>query len=99
MKITLNGKAVEVDGGKSLLDICRENGITVPTLCYHASLFPEARCRVCLVEMDGKLVTSCSTKPREGASIVTGSERIVKARKLNMEHKMPEPSTRREDDL
>ena len=65
MKISLNGKELDVDGSKTLLAICRENGITVPTLCFHASLFPEARCRVCLVEMDGKLVTSCSTKPRE----------------------------------
>ncbi|NYZ76505.1 iron hydrogenase small subunit [Candidatus Micrarchaeota archaeon] len=99
MKIKLNGKGIEVDGSKSLLDICRENGITIPTLCYHASLFPEARCRVCLVEMDGKLVTACSTKPREGAAIVTNSERIVKARKLNMELMMPEPSCGLVDDL
>jgi len=59
---------------------------------------PEARCRVCLVEMDGKLVTSCSTKPREGASVVTGSERVMKARRLNMELMVPEPACRREDD-
>jgi len=99
MRIKLNEKEIEADGSKSLLNICRENGITVPTLCYHASLFPEARCRVCLVEMNGKLVTSCSTKPSEGASIVTNSERVVKARKLNMELMMPESSCKREEDL
>jgi iron-only hydrogenase group A len=49
--------------------------------------------------MDGKLVTACSTKPREGASIVTNSERVVKARKLNMELMMPEPSCGLADDL
>ncbi|MFA6329009.1 MAG: [FeFe] hydrogenase, group A, partial [Candidatus Micrarchaeia archaeon] len=99
MKIKLDGKEIEVESGKSLLDICRENGINVPTLCYHASLVPEARCRVCLVEMDGKLVTSCSTKPREGASIVTGNEHVMKARRLNMELMLPNPSCRKEDDL
>jgi len=99
MKIKLNGKEIEADGGKSLLDTCRENGINVPTLCYHASLFPEARCRVCLVEMDGKLVTSCSTKPREGASIITNNEHVLKARRLNMELMVPQPSCKKEDDL
>jgi len=99
MKIKLNEKEIEADGNKSLLDICRENGITVPTLCYHASLFPEARCRVCLVEMDGKLVTSCSTKPVEGATIVTNSERVINARKLNLELAMPKQSCKKEEDL
>jgi len=99
MKIKLNGKEIEADSAKSLLDTCRENGINVPTLCYHASLFPEARCRVCLVEMNGKLVTSCSTKPREGASIITNNEHVMKARRLNMELMVPEPACRKEDDL
>jgi len=99
MKIRLNGNEIEVGGGKTLLDICRENGISVPTLCHHASLAPQARCRVCLVEMDGKLVTSCSTKPREGASIITNNEHVMKARRLNMELMVPQPSCRREDDL
>jgi len=99
MKISLNGKELDVDGSKTLLAICRENGITVPTLCFHASLFPEARCRVCLVEMDGKLVTSCSTKPREGSSITTSSERIMKARRLNMELMVPNPACSKVDDF
>jgi iron-only hydrogenase group A len=98
MKIKLNNTEIEAGEGKTLLDICRENGINVPTLCFHASMAPEARCRVCLVEMDGKLVTSCSTKPREGAKIVTNSERVMKARRLNMELMVPEPTCRREDD-
>jgi len=100
MKIKLNGEEIEVDGRKLLLTICEERKIVIPTLCYHASLFPEARCRICLVEMDGKLVTSCSTKPKEGCSIVTNSERVLKARRLNMELMTPKPpSCSKTDDL
>jgi len=90
MKITLNGEELEVDANKIILKICKERGIDIPTLCYHESLFPEARCRICLVEMNGKLVTSCSTKPVEGCNIITDSERIKKARDRNME--LMEPS-------
>jgi iron-only hydrogenase group A len=89
MKITLNGKKLEVDSNKTLLQICRENELKIPTLCYHKSLFPEARCRVCLVEMNNKLVTSCSTHPVEGAIITTDSEKIIKARKMNLELMSP----------
>lgn len=98
MKFTLDGKTIETDGSKTIYNICKENGIVIPTLCYHASLFPEARCRVCLVEMDGKLVPSCATKPREGAIIITDSERVKKARKLNMELVTTRPPTCRIDD-
>jgi iron-only hydrogenase group A len=89
MKIILNNKTMNVDPKKSILEICRENNIKIPTLCYHKNLFPEARCRVCLVEMNGKLVTACSTKPLENAIIITTSEKIIKARKLNLELMSP----------
>lgn len=92
MKITIDNKQIELnaaDSNKTLLQICRENNIKIPTLCFHKNLFPEARCRVCLVEMNGKLVTSCSTKPIENASIITNSERVIKARKMNLELMSP----------
>ncbi len=85
MKIFINGVEKDADPEKSLLAICRENNVVIPTLCYHAHLHPEARCRLCLVEMNGKLVTACSTKPLENAHIVTNSERVLKARRLNAE--------------
>lgn len=85
MKITLDNKEIECDPNKPLLEICRDNGINIPTLCYQESLKPDARCRVCLVEMDGNLVTSCSTHPREGCKIITDSEKVLKARKMNVE--------------
>jgi NADP-reducing hydrogenase subunit HndD len=99
MKITLDGRQAEVDGSKSILQTCKERGVYIPTLCYHASLSVEARCRVCLVEMDGKLVSACSTKPREGCAITTENERVTKARRLNMELMVQDPSCSRDDDL
>jgi iron-only hydrogenase group A len=89
MKINIDGKTIEANPKKSILEICRKKGIKIPTLCYHKSLFPEARCRICLVEMNGKLVTSCSTKPLENSNIITNSERVVKARRMNLELMSP----------
>jgi len=85
MKIKLDGKDIECDATKTLLHICKEHGINIPTLCYQESLKPDARCRVCLVELNGKLVTSCSTLPSDGCSVITSSEKVIKARKMKVE--------------
>ncbi|MCK5449651.1 [FeFe] hydrogenase, group A [Candidatus Pacearchaeota archaeon] len=85
MRIILDGKNLEVDGEKTILEICQGQNIKIPTLCYHKNLFPEARCRLCLVDLDGKLVTACSTKAKENSKIVTSSEKVLMARRRNME--------------
>ena len=99
MKIILDGVETHVDANKSLLDICKDHNIAIPTLCYHASLTVEARCRVCLVELDGKLVTSCNAKPHEGAVINTRTERVFKARRMNMALMIQDPKVRKDDDF
>jgi iron-only hydrogenase group A len=93
MKICVNGKLVTVNEDKTILEICKDLKIKIPTLCYHKDLFPEARCRVCLVDMNGRLVTSCSTKPTNGCKIITNSKRVLKARKLNLELMSPRINT------
>ncbi len=85
MKIYLNGNELEIEKKKTILEICKDNGIMIPTLCVMENLKPEARCRICLVELDGKLITSCSTYPHDNCSIITDSDRVKKARKLNVE--------------
>ena len=91
MRITLDSKEIELSvEGKTILEICKENGIDIPSLCVFEGLRPEARCRLCLVEMDGKLVTSCSTYPMDGCSIITNSERVRKAQRMNAELLMSE---------
>ena len=89
MNIILNGKKIEGEEGKTILEICANQGINIPTLCYHKNLPPESRCRICLVDLNGKLVTSCSTKPKEGDKILTKTRRVLKARRINMELMSP----------
>lgn len=85
MKIRIDGKEIECEEGKTILSICDDIGKDIPRLCFIEDLKPEARCRLCLVEMDGKLVTACSTKASEGCAISTNSKRVIKARKINVE--------------
>ncbi|MFH1248737.1 MAG: [FeFe] hydrogenase, group A [archaeon] len=84
MKIQIDGKEINAKEGQSILEVCKSIGIKIPTLCYHKLLFPESRCRICLVEMNSKLVTACSTKPTDKCQIITNSEGVLKARKMNL---------------
>lgn len=83
VNITLNGQKMEVSKDKTLLEIARENGLDIPTLCYNKKLHLFAGCRLCVMEITGRknLASSCSTKPLEGMVVQTHSEKVMKARK------------------
>ena len=85
MQIKINGKWVSAKTGETILDVLKRNGIYVPTLCYHPDLEPQGRCRICLVDVGGKLVTSCNTKIEDKMEVLTNTERVKDARKINAE--------------
>lgn len=81
MKITIDEKQYEFDKAISILDACRQIGIEIPTLCHDDRLVAHSACRLCLVEVRGKLVTSCSTLIRDGMEITTDNKKVFNARK------------------
>jgi predicted molibdopterin-dependent oxidoreductase YjgC len=86
--ITIDGKDIQADKGKTILEVCKANGIHVPTLCYHPRLRLVGACRVCVVEVQGArtLMPACTTPvDRDGLVINTKSERVTEARKLVVE--------------
>ena len=85
MQIRLNSRDIECDEGMTILDVAKENNIRIPTLCHQEDFPSEARCRVCLVEVDGKLMPSCSTKAREGMVVETENKNVKRARHMNIE--------------
>jgi bidirectional [NiFe] hydrogenase diaphorase subunit len=88
--LTIDDKQVEVVEGRSLLEACRENGIYIPTLCYHPALEPYGACRLCVVELTQpgrkpKLVASCVFPCEEGVVVNTKSERVQHSRRITAE--------------
>jgi len=85
--ITLNG--VEVSGypGMTILELARESGVDIPTLCYDRHLAPTGACRLCLVEDEhaGVLLASCVAPIRPGMVIKTKSPRVIERRKIIIE--------------
>jgi len=85
--VKLNGKNIKTEGGKTILELARENGIEIPTLCHDEELKPFGSCWVCAVQVKGRrgFVTSCGTQIMDGMDIVTDSEEIKEARKMALE--------------
>jgi predicted molibdopterin-dependent oxidoreductase YjgC len=86
VRLTIDGTAVEVDAGASILDACREAGVDTPTLCYTETLEPAYACRACVVEIGpGALVPACAREATEAMEVVTDAERVTTSRKMVFE--------------
>lgn len=87
MKITINGRPIEVSGRKSLLEVAREKGIFIPSLCDHPDLVPFGGCRLCLVEIKGRrgFPPACSTFVEEGMDVVTETPELRAMRRQVLE--------------
>lgn len=87
VELTIDGAAVRVREGATILDACKAAGVDTPTLCYAENLTPVNVCRVCVVELEGArtLVPSCSRVAEPGMKVKTDSERVRVSRKLVLE--------------
>jgi predicted molibdopterin-dependent oxidoreductase YjgC len=85
--VRIDGAAVSVPEGSTILDACNAHGVDTPTICYAENLNPVNVCRVCVVEVEGSrtLVPSCSRPVEEGMEIQTDSERVRHSRKMVLE--------------
>ena len=81
MQIIIDGVHYEAQRGETVLQVCQRNGIHIPTLCHDKRLNPTGSCRLCLVEIKGKLDTSCTVQVRDGMEVSTRNEHVVKGRR------------------
>jgi predicted molibdopterin-dependent oxidoreductase YjgC len=87
VEVTIDGQAVSVTEGSTILDACRRLDIETPTLCYADTLTPVNVCRVCVVEIEGArvLAPACSRKVEPGMVVHTDSERVRTSRRMVLE--------------
>ena len=85
--ITLDGREVSGYPGMTVLELARESGVEIPTLCHDDQLTPTGACRICLVEneQNGGLLASCVTPIASGMIINTRSPRVIERRKTIVE--------------
>lgn len=86
VNITINGKAMAVKNGTTIMEAATQLGIPIPHLCYLKDINEIGACRMCMVEVEGtdRLVTSCNTGVVEGMAIHTNTPKVREARKTNL---------------
>ena len=87
VSISIDGQAVSVPEGSTILDACTAAGVDTPTICYGPNLTPVNACRVCVVELEGSrtLVPSCSREVEPDMVVQTDSDRVQHSRKMVLE--------------
>lgn len=81
--IEINGEMTPFTDEKNVLEVLRNAGVNIPTLCYYSDLSVFGACRMCIVEDErGNIMTSCSTPPKDGMKIFTNTTKLFKYRRL-----------------
>jgi len=80
--LTLDGRQITVEKGKTVLQAALEHGVSLPYYCYHPGIGIDGSCRVCIVKIEKmpKLQTSCSTVCTDGMVVDTQSPDVHAAR-------------------
>ena len=87
VNITIDGIKYKVKDDSTILEAARANGVDIPSLCYFKDLNEIGACRICVVQVKGmnRLISSCNTKVKEGMEVMTQTEAVQTARKLNVQ--------------
>ena len=85
--VTINDKLFQVDPHKTILEVCRDNGIEILTMCHLEGIMDVGACRLCLVEIEGvsKLMPACTTRVAENMEIRTATDRIRRYQRITTE--------------
>jgi NADH-quinone oxidoreductase subunit G len=86
-KLTIDGREIEVEAGRTILQAALTQGREIPHYCYHPGLSIAGNCRMCLVEVEKapKLMIACDTRVQDGMVVNTDNQRVRDARASMME--------------
>src|SRR3990167_2472154 len=85
--IEIDGKTIEVENGKMIIEVADDAGIYIPRFCYHKKLSVAANCRMCLVEVENnrKTVPACATPVNDGMKVFTKSQAAMHSQRVVMD--------------
>lgn len=85
--IEIDGKTIEVENGKMIIEVADDQGIHIPRFCYHKKLSVAANCRMCLVSVENnkKTVPACATPITDGMKVFTKSKEAIRSQAAVME--------------
>ncbi|MBU2509815.1 (2Fe-2S)-binding protein [bacterium] len=104
IRFSLNGLEVKAATGSTILEVSKNMGFPIPTLCNLEGLSSMGACRLCVVEIENynqtRLVTACTYPVTEGLTVRTASTRVIRARRMIIELLLASaPQSKRIQDL
>ena len=90
VNVKINGIAVSVPKGATILEAARYAGVEIPTLCYLKEINEIGACRICMVEASeggrpARMVTACVYPVSEGMEVATNSPKVIESRRITLE--------------
>jgi len=85
VKISIDGKECTGTRGTFIVEVARQNGIYIPTLCNYKGVKPRGSCRICTVKVNGRLMSACTTPVTDGMEIQNNTPEISEMRRSILE--------------
>jgi len=85
VNLTIDAREITAEAGKTILEVATENGMRIPTLCHLDGLEDVGACRLCIVDVQGQLVTACTTEIAEGMDVKTQTDEVKEYRRMILE--------------
>ena len=86
VNITIDGKNIQAEAGKNLMEVAKANGVFIPSLCYYKHIEPPlGTCRVCTCRINGKFGPACTEKITDGLTVEVNTEELKNMRKALVE--------------
>ncbi|GAB6067835.1 hypothetical protein JCM13664_11540 [Methylothermus subterraneus] len=78
--LSIDGRKVDFQVGQTILEAATAAGIYIPHLCWHPKLPPYGSCKLCTVQVNGRLGSACTFPAAEGQEVISNSEEIRQMR-------------------
>ncbi len=85
IRLKIDGREIEAQAGQTILEVAKANGINIPTLCHLEGVEDVGACRLCIVDVHGQLVTSCTTQIAPDMEVQTQTEAVKSHRRMILE--------------
>src|SRR5262245_45317716 len=83
INLTINNHPAAVPAGTTIYDAAKELGVEIPVLCHHPKMEPVGVCRMCVVDVGGRVLAASCVRPcEEGMKVETHSPKVEKQRKM-----------------
>src|SRR6266446_2186675 len=82
VSLSIDGRPATVPASTTVYDAAKQLGIDIPVLCHQPKLDPVGVCRMCVVDVGGRVLAASCVRPcEEGMSVRTGGEHVERQRR------------------